>query len=296
MTTVAEVEGRKIKLSNLDKVLYPVPGFTKGEVLHYYTQVATALLPHLRGRPASFLRFPEGVEGQRFFAKNIPAGAPDWVRTVDAVGRTSTVHHVLVDDLPTLLWAANLAAIEIHVPQWKAAQPDLADRIVLDLDPGPPATVVECCRAALLVREALREEGLDAWPKTSGSKGLHLYVPLKGTTAEATSAYAKALAVRLEAAHPELILHKMKRDLRPGKVFLDWSQNSHSKTTVAPYVLRAREEPTVSTPLSWDEVAKCADPGELVFLPDAVRERLDKHGDLMAPLLKQRFVLPEMPD
>ncbi|NGN63260.1 ATP-dependent DNA ligase [Streptomyces sp. A7024] len=293
---IAEVDGRRIKLSNLDKVLYPEPGFTKGEVLHYYTHIAPYLLPHVQGRPASFLRFPEGVEGQRFFAKNIPPGAPEWVRTVDVPTSSGTTHHVLVDDLSTLLWAVNLAAIEIHVPQWQAAEPGIADRIVFDLDPGPPATVVECCRVALLVREALRADGLDAWAKTSGSKGLHLYVPLAGAPSKDASAYAKALAVRLEREHPDLVLHQMTRKLRPGKVFLDWSQNAQAKTTVAPYAIRARPEPTVSTPVTWDEVADCAAPEEFVFLPDEVRERAADQGDLLAELLETAFDLPGMPD
>jgi bifunctional non-homologous end joining protein LigD len=310
---VADVGGRRIKLSNLDKVLWPEPGFTKGEALHYYSQVAGVLLPHLRDRPASFLRFPEGVEGQRFFAKNVPPGAPEWVSTADVETRSATVHHVLVQDLPTLLWAANLAALEFHVPQWRVDASsggdtssggdasteggrEAADRIVFDLDPGPPATVVECCEAALLVRDALREDGLDAWPKTSGSKGLHLYVPLTGASSAATSAYAKALAVRLERSRPELVLHRMKRGLRPGKVFVDWSQNARSKTTVAPYVLRARAEPTVSTPLGWDEVEACERPEDLAFRPDAVRERVAEYGDLLAPLFEQAFELPNVDD
>lgn len=306
---VTEVEGRRLKLSNLDKVLWPEYGFTKGEALHYYAQVADVLLPHVRDRAASFLRFPDGVEGERFFAKNAPAGTPEWVRAADVELTRTTVHHVLVQDLPTLLWAANLAALELHVPQWKAldgrggrepvrvrADDRPADRIVFDLDPGPPATVVECCRVALLLRDALRADGLDAWPKTSGSKGLHLYVPLAPAPAEAASAYAKAMARRLEEEHPELILHRMARKLRPRKVFVDWSQNSRAKTTVAPYVLRAKARPTVSTPLTWGEVEDCADPDELVFLPGDVQERVREHGDLLEPLLSERFALPEMPD
>ncbi|GAA2131846.1 non-homologous end-joining DNA ligase [Streptomyces synnematoformans] len=306
---VTEVEGRRLKLSNLDKVLWPEYGFTKGEALHYYAQVADVLLPHVRDRAASFLRFPDGVEGERFFAKNAPAGTPEWVRAADVEMTRSTVHHVLVQDLPTLLWAANLAALELHVPQWKAldgrggrkpvrvrADDRPADRIVFDLDPGPPATVVECCRAALLLRDALRADGLDAWPKTSGSKGLHLYVPLAPASAEAASAYAKALARRLEEENPELILHRMARKLRPRKVFVDWSQNSRAKTTVAPYVLRAKARPTVSTPLTWGEVEDCADPDELVFLPGDVQGRVREYGDLLEPLLSEHFDLPEMPD
>ncbi|MEV6105907.1 non-homologous end-joining DNA ligase [Streptomyces sp. NPDC051940] len=292
MTTVTEVEGRRLKLSNLDKVLWPAPGYTKGEALHYYTRIAGALLPYLHDRPASFLRFPEGVEGQRFFAKNVPPGAPDWVATAEIEGKSSTVRHVLVQDLPTLLWAVNLAAIEIHVPQWRVTEPELSDRIVFDLDPGPPATVVECCQAALLLREALAEDGLDAWPKTSGSKGLHLYVPIEGAPSADTSAYAKALAVRLEERHPELVLHRMTKSLRRGRVFVDWSQNNRAKTTVAPYVVRAKEQPTVSAPLGWDEVEACSAPQELAFLPDEVVERVEEYGDLMAPVLEERFRLP----
>jgi bifunctional non-homologous end joining protein LigD len=296
---VTEVEGRRVKLSNLDKVLWPKTGFTKGEALHYYSQVADVLLPHVRDRPASFLRFPEGVDGERFFAKNAPSGTPEWVSVHDVKLKNTTTHHVLVQDLPTLLWAVNLAS-ELHVPQWTVAKRgkdrDVSDRIVFDLDPGPPATVVECCEAALLLRDALREDGLDAWPKTSGSKGLHLYVPLKGASADDTSAYAKSLARRLEEEHPKLIVHKMAKDLRPRKVFVDWSQNSRSKTTVAPYVVRAKERPTVSTPLTWDEVEGCEDPEEVAFLPDEVQERIEEHGDLLADLFERGFDLPEMPD
>jgi bifunctional non-homologous end joining protein LigD len=201
------------------------------------------------------------------------------VSTAEVRSKSTAVRHVLVQDLPTLLWAANLAALEIHVPQWRAVPPgqeEVADRIVFDLDPGPPATVVECCEAALLVRDALRADGLDAWPKTSGSKGLHLYVPLTGATPAATSAYAKALAVRLERQRPDLVLHRMARGLRAGKVFVDWSQNARAKTTVAPYVLRARAEPTVSTPLGWDEIDSIH-PDQLTMA--SLAARLDTVGD-----------------
>ncbi|MEO5877929.1 MAG: non-homologous end-joining DNA ligase [Streptosporangiaceae bacterium] len=274
-----EVGGRHLSLSNLDKPLYP--SFTKGEIIDYYTRIAPVLLPHLKDRPVTRIRFPNGVDGTRFFEKNAPRGVPDWVRRVridTPGGRNDSVDYVMVDDLPTLVWCANLAALELHVPQWRVGSaPDL---IVFDLDPGEPATITEACTVALLLKDLLAEDGLTAYPKTSGKKGLHLYVPVDGTTD--TADYARRAAARLEQEHGGLVTGKMERRLRPGKVFLDWSQNSGSKTTVAAYSLRAAPEPYVSTPLSWDEVE---DPGDLRFTAEEVLERVDKHGDLLAPLL-----------
>jgi len=288
-----EVDGRRLSLSNLDKVLYPAPGFAKAEVVDYYTRVAPVLLPHLRGRPLTRKRYPDGVEGPSFFEKNAPSHTPDWVRTVTlpAPGSTKdrdTVRYVVVDDLPTLVWLANLAALELHVPQWTVGPRDGvhgADLLVFDLDPGAPATVVECCRVATLIREALADDGLRAHPKTSGSKGLQLYVPVAEAPPERTSAYARELARRLEAAHPDLVVHRMAKNLRGGKVLVDWSQNNGAKTTVAPYSLRAREQPTVSAPLTWEEVEECRAPGDLVLLAGDVLDRVDREGDLFAPLL-----------
>ena len=295
-----QVDGHRLTLSNLSKVLYPEAGFTKGEVLDYYTRIAPILLPHLRDRPATRIRFPEGVEGGSFFEKNAPSHTPKWVRVVElpAPGSTKdrdTVNYVVVDDLPTLVWLANLAALELHVPQWTVGprggvRP--ADRLVFDLDPGPPATIVECTEVASLLREALREDGMEAWAKTSGSKGMQLYVPLKPVSPDKVHAYAKQLAQRLEKAHPKLIVHRMEKALRPRKVLIDWSQNNAAKTTVAPYSLRARAMPTVSTPITWDEVEGCEKPEDLRFVAADVLDRVDEYGDLFGAMFEEAYALP----
>lgn len=288
MTPITEVEGRRLALSNLDKVLYPASGVTKGEVLHYYATAADALLAHLHDRPVSFLRFPDGPDGQRFFAKNVPPGTPDWVRTTEVPRSDGPARQILVQDLATLMWAANLVT-EFHTPQWRADAPGLADRLVLDLDPGDPATVVECCTAALWLRERLAGEGLEACAKTSGAKGLHLLVPLVRTPSDDVTAYAKRLAVEAERALPGLVVHRMTRSLRPGKVFVDYSQNAAKKTTATPYTLRARPEPTVSTPVTWaeiEEAERVGDPGGLVFRLSDIGPRLRQYGDLLGPLLR----------
>ncbi|MEV8567266.1 non-homologous end-joining DNA ligase [Streptomyces sp. NPDC051322] len=285
MPPLTEVEGRRLPLTRLDKVLYPATGTTKGEVLHYCAETAGPLLAHLRDRPVSFLRYPDGPDGQRFFTKNVPPGAPDWVQTADVPrSRERTACQVLVQDLATLMWAANLV-VEFHTPQWQAQHPARADRLVFDLDPGPGATVVDCCTVACWLRERLSDDGLTAYAKTSGSKGLHLLVPLERTPSDEVSAYAKGLAIEAEAALPELALHRMARALRPGKVFVDHSQNAAAKTTATPYTVRARPEPTVSAPVTWKEVEGCTDPAELVFLIGDIGPRLKKHGDLLAPLV-----------
>ncbi|MCT4354431.1 non-homologous end-joining DNA ligase [Streptomyces sp. Je 1-79] len=284
MTPITEVEGRRLPLSNLDKVLHPATGTTKGELLHYYATVGAALLPHLRDRPVSFLRYPDGPEGQLFFTKNPPPGTPAWVKTTP-VPRSDDprARQVMIQDLPSLMWAANLV-VEFHTPQWRAGSQAVADRLVLDLDPGPPATVVECCRVALRLRERLAADGLEAFAKTSGAKGLHLLVPLEPTPSDQVSAYAKQLAVRAEADHPDLVVHRMTRSLRPGKVFVDFSQNAAAKTTATPYTLRARPRPAVSAPVTWEEVEACGSPEELVLLMDDIAPRLERYGDLLAPL------------
>lgn len=283
MTPITMVEGRRIALSNLDKVLYPRTGFTKGEVLHYYATVAGSLLAHIHDRPVSFLRYPDGPDGQLFFTKNPPPGTPDWVKTTPVPrSEDERAEQVVVADMASLMWAANLV-VEFHTPQWTVSSPAVADRIVLDLDPGPPATVVECCAAALWLRERLAADGLDAYAKTSGSKGLHLSVALEPTPSARVSAYAKALAQEAEAALPGLVVHKMARALRPGKVFVDHSQNAAAKTTAAPYTLRARALPTVSAPISWAEAEACEDASDLVFLADDIPPRLARDGDLLAP-------------
>ncbi|MGA5188605.1 ATP-dependent DNA ligase [Actinospica acidiphila] len=284
MAPITEVEGRRLPLSNLEKVLYPATGFTKAEVLHYYATVADVLLPHLRERPVSFLRYPDGPDGQVFFTKNVPPGTPDWVTTAEVPRSEGPARMVLVEDLPSLMWAANLVT-EFHTHQWRITDPGEADRIVFDLDPGPPATVVHCCEVALWLRERLAEDGFEAYAKTSGSKGLHLLAAVRGSSSEQVSEYAKALAVEAEKAMPRLVLHQMKRSLRPGKVFVDWSQNAARKTTAAPYTLRARAEPLVSAPVTWQEVEDCRSPDGMALQAPDIPPRLQDFGDLLAPLL-----------
>ncbi|WP_266389611.1 non-homologous end-joining DNA ligase [Streptomyces canus] len=284
MTPITEVEGRRLALSNLEKVLYPATGFTKGEVLHYYATTAEVLLPHLRDRPVSFLRYPDGPEGQVFFAKNVPPGTPDWVTTAEVPRSEGPARMVLVQDLASLMWAANLVT-EFHTHQWPIGTPDEADRLVLDLDPGPPATIVECCEVALWLRERLAADGIEAYPKTAGSKGLHLLAAVRGASSDQVSEYTKQLAVEAERAMPRLALHRMTRNLRPGKVFVDWSQNAARKTTATPYTLRARTRPLVSAPVTWTEVEDCGAPAQLSFEAPDMGPRLQDYGDLLTPLL-----------
>ncbi|GII57003.1 hypothetical protein Pth03_53920 [Planotetraspora thailandica] len=284
-----KVEDHELTLSNLTKVLYPASGFTKAEVIDYYTRTAPAMIPHLSGRPLTVKRFPNGVDGQSFFEKNAPAHTPEWVRkaTLPVPGSTKnrdTIDFAIIDDLPSLVYYANLAAIEFHVPMWRvdqAGRPQPPDTLVFDLDPGSPADIVDCCRVALLLRDELDHDGLHCYPKTSGNKGMQLYVPWD--RGPGTADYAKALARRLEEAHPE-VTSVMARKVRPGRVFIDWSQNNPAKTTVAPYSLRANPMPTTSTPLLWEEVETCDDAARLVFTaPDALA-RVERHGDLFGPL------------
>jgi bifunctional non-homologous end joining protein LigD len=293
--TRVEVEGTRLTLSNLDKVLYPEHGFTKGEVIDYYARIAPAMLPHIAGRPSTRLRYPEGVGGQSFFEKNAPSHTPAWVRTAHLPtpgGSRESIDFVIIDDLRTLVWSANLAALELHVPQWRvgprggAREPDL---LVFDLDPGPPADLAAAREVAVMLRGLLDDDGLRSFPKTSGRKGLHLYVPIAESSDERTSAYAREAARRLEKDHRDLVVSRMDKKLRRGKVFVDWSQNNRHKTTVAPYSLRAAEEPYVSTPVTWDEIEG---DGELRFGPDDVRDRVERDGDLLAPLLELRQKLP----
>jgi bifunctional non-homologous end joining protein LigD len=298
--STVEVDGRRLSVSNLDKVLYPSAGFTKGEVIDYYARIAPVLLPHLSDRPASFIRYPNGVQTQGFFAKNAPKGTPEWVRTVRLPAPGSSkdreeLDYVVVDDLPTLVWLANLAAIEMHVPQWQVGprgavrDPDL---LVVDLDPGAPADVLACAEVAVMVREYLSAHGLASYAKTSGSKGMQVYAPITPATDRRTSDYAHEMAEALEKAHPKLVLSRMAKNLRGGKVFVDWSQNNGAKTTVAPYSLRARERPWVSTPLTWDEVSGARRPSDLQFVAGDVLDRVASEGDLFAGLLEKGPQLP----
>ena len=297
MTEVhVEVEGRTLRISNLDKVLYPRTGTTKGEVLNYYARIAPVLLPHLRDRAVTRIRWPHGVADKSFFEKNAPAGTPSWVRTAKVPttgsrGESRNGDHLVfpvVEDLATLTWLVNLAALELHVHQWtvnRSGRPRNPDRLVIDLDPGEPAGLPECCGVALLVRDVLAERGLDSRPVTSGSKGLHLYAPLPGKlNPDESTALAKEVAEGLQKAHPSLVTATMTKAKRGGKVFLDWSQNAGSKTTISPYSLRGRELPYVATPVTWAEVeAGAEDPlGLEQFRFEEVLERVDEHGDLFA--------------
>jgi bifunctional non-homologous end joining protein LigD len=288
-----EVEGRKLTLTNLGKVLYPETGFTKAQVIDYYLRIAPVLLPHLAGRPLTLKRYPDGVDGQYFYAKHAPEHRPGWVPTarVPSPGsrsRGATVLYLVGGDLATLIWTANLAGLELHTPMWRlpyASQPDL---LVFDLDPGPPATIVECCAVAQLLRPLLADRGIEPLAKTSGGKGLQLIAAISGLTSEEASGLALDLAERVERAQPDLAVSRMTKTLRPGKVLIDWSQNNAAKTTVAAYSLRAMARPTVSTPVTWDEVSGCTQPGDLVFTSDDVLERVARHGDLLAPLAAAR--------
>jgi bifunctional non-homologous end joining protein LigD len=298
-----EIEGKELKLSNLDKVFYPKTGFTKGQVIDYYTRVAPVLIPHLEGRPLTMKRYPNGVEGKFFYEKECPKHRPDWVRTKRIISRGSTkdrthVNFCVVDDLATLVWAANLADLEMHTSLSRVDDMSHPTMVAFDLDPGPGTTIVECCQIATWLRTIFEQLGIEGFPKTSGSKGLQVYVPLNsGATYTKTRAFALGLAELLERTHPELVVSNMKKELRKGKVLVDWSQNNQHKTTVCVYSLRAKERPTASTPVTWDEVAKClkkSDPSLLEFESDEVLKRIDKHGDLFAPVLELEQEVPRL--
>ncbi|MGI8809337.1 MAG: non-homologous end-joining DNA ligase [Acidimicrobiales bacterium] len=296
-----EVGGRQLKLSNFDKVLYPEAGFTKGQVIDYYTRIAPVLLPHLHQRALTLKRYPNGVDGQFFYEKNCPKHRPPWVETVSvwSARNKADVNYCLIDELAGLVWVANLASLELHTSLSHARDIQRPSMLVFDLDPGPPATVVECGRVAFWLREVLDDLGLQAFPKTSGSKGLQIYVPLNTpVTYDETKPFAHALARLLEQQHPKDVLSVMTKDLRTGKVFIDWSQNDDSKTTICVYSLRARPRPTVSTPVTWDEVQQVVDsgdPDDLVFQADAVLARVAAQGDLFALLCELEQSLPASP-
>ena len=293
MAPEVDVDGRRLRLSNLDKVLYPSAGVTKGEVVDYYSRIAPAVLPHLRGRALTLKRYPNGVDASFFYEKQKPSHAPDWVRStpIEAGGRT--IDFVLCDDLPTLVWLANLADLELHPSLARAEDPDRPTVMAFDLDPGPPAGLDECRQVALLLRDTLAELGLECWAKISGSKGMQVYVPLNTEVTYAdTKPFAHALAQLLERQHADAIVSRMKKSLRGGKVLIDWSQNDRHKTTVAVYSLRARERPTVSTPVTWDEVEDGR--RKLEFDAEAVLARVADVGDLFAPVLELEQELPEL--
>jgi bifunctional non-homologous end joining protein LigD len=289
------VDGRELSLSNLAKPMYPASGFTKGELIDYYAKIAPVALPHLRGRPVTTKRFPNGVEAPSFIEKNVPRHAPEWVRTV-VVGRKSkgadTNEYAIVDDLATLVWFANLASIEFHTPMWRidaAGRPQSPDLIVFDLDPGEPATIVQCSEVALVLRERLAADGISLLAKTSGSKGMQLYGAIgdRGWDGEEVNAFAHEVAEAVEADRPDLVVSRMTKALRKAKILIDWSQNNPAKTTVTPYSMRAVSRPSVSTPVTWDEVAECAGSGvkgRLGFSPEEVLRRVEEMGDLFAGL------------
>jgi bifunctional non-homologous end joining protein LigD len=291
------VGGRELKLSNLEKVIYPDAGLTKRGVIEYYAGVASVLLPHLHGRPLTVTRWPDGVEGKSFFQKQSPAHRPDWVHTATVASEKKPIDYTLADDLPTLIWLANLAAIELHAPLARAGAMEQPTALVFDLDPGAPATAIECCRVALQLQGMFENLGLQSFVKTSGSKGLQIYVPLNDgrTTYEQTKPFAKAVAELLEEAEGELVVSRMTKAKRAGKVLIDWSQNDAKKTTVCVYSLRANAQPTASTPLEWDEVREALDsgaPDRLVFRAEQVLERVAGRGDLFAPVLSLVQALP----
>ena len=298
-----EVDGRELKLTNLDKVLYPRAGFTKGEVVDYYAKVAPAIVPHLKGRALTLRRFPEGVDDTdaAFFEKRCPRHRPSWVKTTRVVAgpRSGEIDYCVCEDLPTLVWMAQLAAIELHPSLSLGRKPERPTVLAFDLDPGPPADIVDCCRVALRLKGVLDHFGVECFAKTSGSKGMQIYVPLNTPTSyEETRPFAQAIAQLLAKQAPDEVIAKMgKKTLRKGKVFIDWYQNNERKTTIAVYSLRARERPTVSTPITWEEVKLCAENGDaasLVFEAAGVLERLEAAGDLFIPVLELRQKLPEL--
>ncbi|MFZ0802912.1 MAG: non-homologous end-joining DNA ligase [Terriglobales bacterium] len=297
---IVEIGGRHLSLTNLDKVLYPAAGFTKGQVVDYYARIAPVLVPHLAGRPLTLKRYPEGVDKEYFFEKNATKHRPDWVKTAPIWSERNghDINYLLANDLPTLIWIANLAGLELHPSLSLAKNIECPTMMVFDLDPGPPANIVQCCQVGLWLREIFEHFGLQSFPKTSGSKGLQVYVPLNTpTTYDSTKPFAHALARLLENDHRNLVVSDMKKELRVGKVLVDWSQNDEHKTTIGVYSLRARERPTVSTPVKWEEVEltlKEKDADRLVFDAGQVLKRVEKMGDLFAPVLSLKQKLPKL--
>ena len=299
-STPIEVQGRRLNVSNLEKVLYPATGFTKRQVLDYYVRVAPFLVPHLEGRALTMKRYPDGVDGEYFYEKNAPKHRPDWVKTAPVYSRHNrrTLDFILVNDLPTLVWLANLASLELHPSLAHADDLTRPTMMVFDLDPGRPANVVQCAQVALWLQELFEQFGLRSFPKTSGSKGLQIYVPLNTpVTYDATKGFAHAVARLLAESHPEQVVSEMKKEVRGGKVFIDWSQNDEHKTTVSVYSLRARERPTVSTPVSWEEVGeawKKKKVEKLIFEAAQTLKRCEAMGDLFVPLLTLEQKLPKL--
>lgn len=290
-----EIEGRTVRLTNLDKVLYP-SGFTKAEVVDYHARIASTMIPHLAGRCITFRRYPDGTDTDGFFEKRCPSHRPEWVDVAVGPGdRRGGVEYCLIEEAASMVWAANLAAIELHAPMALAVDLDTPRTLVFDLDPGPKTSIVECCEVALGVRDVLAAVDLEGWCKTSGSKGMQMYVPLntEGVSHEATADFALAVGQVMERQMPGKVTTVMAKVERPGKIFVDWSQNAHHKTTIAPYSLRARHDPTVSTPVTWAEVEQCAGDGvELRFEAGDVLARVEEFGDLFAPVLTLEQSLP----
>jgi bifunctional non-homologous end joining protein LigD len=295
-----EVGGKKLAVSNLGKVLYPKVGFTKGQVIDYYIRISPVLLPHLKNRPITLKRYPDGVEGFFFYEKQCPSHRPAWVKTAEVPSRRDAgkIDYCMINELPALIWAANLADLELHTFLHRAPAIDRPTTLAFDLDPGVPADIVLCCRVGLWLQAILEALGLQCFAKTSGSKGLQLFAPLNtATTYEKTKAFARGLAERLEREHPEQVVSRTQKALRKGKVLIDWSQNDEHKTTVNAYSLRARERPTVSTPVTWREVkaaVESRDPHSLSFDSDVVLKRVERQGDLFAPILTLRQRLPSL--
>jgi bifunctional non-homologous end joining protein LigD len=293
------VGGQTLSVSNLDKILYPKAGFTKGQVIDYYIRIADALLPHLKDRPLTMKRYPNGVENEFFYEKNCPSHRPKWVKTakVWSEGNNRMMDYCLAQDLPTLVWAANLADLELHTSLSRKNAVERPTMMVFDLDPGAPADIVQCCQVGIWLRDILQEMKLQSWAKTSGSKGLQLYVPLNtAVTYDETKALSHALAEYLEREHLNLVVSKMSKALRKGKIFVDWSQNDEHKTTICVYSLRAKEEPTVSTPVTWQEVEttlKKKDAKRLVFRCEKTLQRVEKMGDLFEEVETRKQKLPK---
>lgn len=289
-----EIDGHRLAVSNLDKVLYPMVGFTKAQIIDYYVRVAPVMLPHIQDRGITLRRWPDGVTENSFFEKRCPSHRPGWVGTCLGPGdRRGGIEYCRLDSIAALAWTANLASLEIHSPMSRCSDPDSPTMLVFDLDPGDPATIVECAQVALEIQEVLETVGLQSFPKTSGSKGMQLYAPLNTPHEhDHASDFALAVAQLLEKKLPKLVLSNMTKKLRKGKIFIDWSQNSRHKTTIAPYSLRAKDRPTVSTPLTWDEVADGADGEPLGFDAAEVLQRVDEFGDLFADTVTLEQELP----
>jgi bifunctional non-homologous end joining protein LigD len=293
--TAVEVDGRRLSLTNLDKIFYPKAGFSKADLIHYYVQIAPYLLPHLNDRAITMKRYPDGVDGEYFYEKEAPSHRPDWVQTTKvAKGSGDSINYCMINDLPSLVWIANLADLELHTFLHQAPDDNRPNMMAFDLDPGPPADIVLCCEVGLYLEAIFDELGLQCFAKTSGSKGLQVYVPLNTpTTYEKTKTFSRTLAERLQEEHPDKVVSNMKKSAREGKVFIDWSQNDDHKTTVSVYSLRAKEQPTVSTPVFWEEVAQSAKSNRpLSFTSDEVLARTEKHGDIFAPVLSLKQKLP----